>query len=366
MALLDVIAARLGVSVQFTGGMGGMGGGMRSIGLWVFGGFGGGFGGFPGRSAQQIAHCLCALLAALLGGVLARVLFGGQTEVALKRDANAQVAAETPRKSWRWPPVVGLGGYALIVFLGMFASRSAPGFWTGATFFSTCGLLGVIILGAACQPGKRRQIWLGAALFGAGYMTLAFGRSFDRDAWPSLPTDHLLFDLRRWFPPVVSGFPNSSTGIAAANARVWEALEQPVPMRFPEETTLEDLLKHIRTATRSPDGKGIPVYMDPIGMQEAEKSMTSTIRIDLEGVALKTSLRLCLDQLDLSYSIRDGLLLITSKESEVSPVYQDPFLIVGHCLLALLAAGLGAIVAPLICEIRRDPVARAADGQAPR
>ena len=63
--------------------------------------------------------------------------------------------------------------------------------------------------------------------------------------------------------------------------------------------------------------------------------------IDLEGVALKTSLRLCLAQLDLTYSIRDGLLLITSEESAVTPIYQDPFLIVGHCLLALLAAGFG-------------------------
>ena len=73
--------------------------------------------------------------------------------------------------------------------------------------------------------------------------------------------------------------------------------------------------------------------------------MTSTIRnIDLEGVPLKTSLRLCLDQLDLTYRIRDGMLFITSKESaesEDTPIYQDPFLIAGHCVLALLAAGFG-------------------------
>ena len=82
--------------------------------------------------------------------------------------------------------------------------------------------------------------------------------------------------------------------------------------------------------------------------------MSSTVTIDLEGVAIKTSLRLCLDQLGLSYSIRDGILLITSAERGVTPVYQDPFLIVGHCLLALLAAGFGGTVAPLIFDRDRE------------
>ena len=202
--------------------------------------------------------------------------------------------------------------------------------------------------GCRGQSREARQIWLGAAIFGIGYMTLAFGRSLDRETWPSLPTDYLLNAIRRVFPPIVGGFPTASVGTAPANARIWVALEQPVPMRFPNDTTLEDVMKFIESATHGPDGKGIPIYVDPLGLQDAERSMTSTVTINLEGVALKTSLRLCLDQLGLSYGIRDGILLITSAEREVTPVYQDPFLIVGHCLLALLAAGFGGTVAPLI------------------
>ena len=210
------------------------------------------------------------------------------------------------------------------------------------------------VLGVAGSRGNRRQIWLGAAIFGVGYMILAFGRSLDRETWPSLPTDHLLNAFRRVFPPVVVGSPTSSVGTASANARIWEALEQPVPMRFRTDTPLEDVLKFIESATHGPDGKGIPIYVDPLGLQDTERNMSSTVTIDLEGVALKTSLRLCLDQLGLSYSIRDGILLITSAEREVTPVYQDPFLIVGHCLLALLAAGFGGTVAPLIFDRDRE------------
>jgi hypothetical protein len=214
----------------------------------------------------------------------------------------------------------------------------------------------MIILACAGAQGRQRQIWLGAALFGIGYMALAFGRSLGQETWPSLPTDHLLYELRRWFPAVASGFSTSSNAIAAANARIRDILERPLPMRFPRDTPLEDVLKYVQAATRGPDGMGIPIYVDPIGLQEVERSMSSTVQIDVEGVALRTSLQLCLDQLFLTYRIRDGLILITSKESSVTPVYEDPFLIVGHCLLALAAAGVGGIVAPLVLEKRRPSV----------
>ena len=52
-------------------------------------------------------------------------------------------------------------------------------------------------------------------------------------------------------------------------------------------------------------------------MQEAEKSMTSTVRdMDLEGVPLRRTLQLLLKQLDLVYFVEDGMLYITSDESE--------------------------------------------------
>ncbi len=348
MTLLDAIAARLGQPIRFSGGMGG---GMRSIGLWAFGAFGGGNAGGPTLTVmQEIAHSLWALVFALLGGFLARAIFGGASRRDERVASTTQTAAHTHRRWWLWPAALGLAGGAVIVGLIATGSRSSPGFWVGTTFLATCGLLGMTILGVAGEKGKRRQIWLGAAIFGISYMTMAFGRSLDRETWPSLPTDHLLNTLRPWFPPVVSGFPTSSDGVAALNARIWETLQRPVPMAFPEDTPLEDVLKHIQTSTRGAEAKGIPIFVDPIGLQEAEKSMTSTIRnIELEGVPLKTTLGLCLDQLDLTYRIRDGMLFITSEESEDTPIYQDPFLIVGHCVLALLAAGFGGIVAPLFC-----------------
>lgn len=97
-------------------------------------------------------------------------------------------------------------------------------------------------------------------------------------------------------------------------AKIWLKLQQPIAMNFKEETPFEDVIAYLKSATADEKDfpKGIPIYIDPPGIQEAEKTMQSPISIDLEGVPLAYSLRLALRQLDLSYRIEpEGLLFIT-------------------------------------------------------
>jgi hypothetical protein len=91
-------------------------------------------------------------------------------------------------------------------------------------------------------------------------------------------------------------------------------LDQPVTLHFTGEVPLDEVLKQVATSAKSLDGKALPIYVDPIGLQEAEKTLTSPVVIDLEGVPLKFSLRLVLKQLDLAYCVRDGVLIISSVE----------------------------------------------------
>jgi hypothetical protein len=102
-----------------------------------------------------------------------------------------------------------------------------------------------------------------------------------------------------------------------ASQRIVEALATPIKMSFVNETPLEDVIKYVKQATTSPKfPAGIPIYVDPVGLQEAEKSMTSTVAIDLQQVPLRASLRLLLKQLGLTYRVTDGLVKIVSIESE--------------------------------------------------
>jgi hypothetical protein len=114
--------------------------------------------------------------------------------------------------------------------------------------------------------------------------------------------------------------------------KILAKLEEPISMSFAEDTPLEDVLKYIKQATTTPTYTGIPIYFDPRGLQDAEKSMTSTVRnMDLEGVPLRRTLQLLLKQIDLVYFVDDGMLCITSEDSagpfppsmrEPSPILQ--------------------------------------------
>ena len=89
-------------------------------------------------------------------------------------------------------------------------------------------------------------------------------------------------------------------------------LDEPIAMQFEDETPLEDVLKYITQATTKPPNFGIPIVVDALGLQEVEKTLHSTVLIDLEAMPLKTTLRLLLEQLGLAYTIKDGLAVISS------------------------------------------------------
>jgi Domain of unknown function (DUF4139)/N-terminal domain of unknown function (DUF4140) len=106
--------------------------------------------------------------------------------------------------------------------------------------------------------------------------------------------------------------------------RIVAELGKLINMSFANETPLEDVIKYVRASTKGPTfPDGIPIYVDPIGLQEAEKSLTSTVTIDVAQVPLRTSLRLLLKQLGMTYEVQDGLLTITSAESADQSIASD-------------------------------------------
>ena len=106
-------------------------------------------------------------------------------------------------------------------------------------------------------------------------------------------------------------------------------LNERISMNFPNDTPLEDVKRYIQQSTQDEAAglpAGIPIYIDPLGLQDADKTMASTVSIDLEGLPLKTTLRLMLKQIGLTHTVKDGYLYITSTASDDQPteirVYQ--------------------------------------------
>ncbi len=334
-------------------------------------GFGGAFGGPSGppplvdRSFAIVAQCLWTLAIATAGSILARIVF------ASARTDRAEETPQPPPPRIPWARPIAIGLTATIVIVGIAAIRSddyAPEL-AGMTFSLTCLLVGLAVLGAVVGRG-RRAAWTGAALFGVVYLAIVFTRPADRAPRPYLATDAILNALRPRLSPAAGR-------LRANTLRIREELEKPLPMRFEEPTPMEDILKYIQQSITFEGRPSIPIYVDPFGLQQAEQSMAMAVQINLEGVPLRETLRLALKQLRLKYEVRDGYLRITWEderppsapdditwegEPPSSPLadpnqVDDPFVIVGHCLAAVLAAGLGAVAGPIVAGRRQGSTA---------
>ena len=102
-------------------------------------------------------------------------------------------------------------------------------------------------------------------------------------------------------------------------------------MQFGNETPFEDVLKYIKASTsKGKDDPGLPIYVDPLGLQEAEKTLQSTIVMDLEKVPIRTALRLMLRQLSLDYTIEDGILIISTPDQLAELVSRGPMFDLDH------------------------------------
>ena len=85
-----------------------------------------------------------------------------------------------------------------------------------------------------------------------------------------------------------------------------DRLEDKIDLRF-EKTSLEDVFKLIKSATRrGPNDRGIPIYVDPMGLVEAEKTLATPVSFTAKGEPLKSSLERLLKSISLTYSVKDG------------------------------------------------------------
>ena len=119
--------------------------------------------------------------------------------------------------------------------------------------------------------------------------------------------------------PIASSPPNLQE--SPPTVEILAKLQEPIDMVFPRETPLGDILKYTTRATKfgdRPDDPGIPIYVDPYGLQEAQKSLTSTVTINVTGAPLKVTLPQVLARLGLAYLVGDGVLFISSSSRIVA------------------------------------------------
>jgi hypothetical protein len=110
-----------------------------------------------------------------------------------------------------------------------------------------------------------------------------------------------------------------------------DALALPITTTYADGASLNDALKDIKQrTTKNPKlpkiPNGIAIYVDPVGLLEAERSMDSPVKrpAGADAMTLGEHLRRVLDPMGLAYEVKDGYLMITTKDSLVGNI-EDPY-----------------------------------------
>lgn len=97
---------------------------------------------------------------------------------------------------------------------------------------------------------------------------------------------------------------------------VQDALLRPLPLPFGQPTSLGEVCGHLGRILRA------PVVLDKAALDRKNLTADDTVQLELDGVRLKTGLKLLFDQVGLTYRVvpEDNLLIVTDAAGSDDPL----------------------------------------------
>jgi hypothetical protein len=110
--------------------------------------------------------------------------------------------------------------------------------------------------------------------------------------------------------------PGPTDAATADSISVQDAMQRPFSFPFAEPTTLADVGEYLHRTLKA------PVVLDLAALDRQDVRPEDTVQLQLEGVRLKTGLKLLLDQVGLTFHIipEDNLLILTDTEGTTDPI----------------------------------------------
>ncbi|MHB1558066.1 MAG: RNA polymerase sigma factor [Isosphaeraceae bacterium] len=108
--------------------------------------------------------------------------------------------------------------------------------------------------------------------------------------------------------------PVQQADLDAKTRQILQKLDQKIDLKIDRDVTLDRFLKAIKQATTDKTFSGIPIYVDPLGLQEARVSLIQEVQLLYPAAELGFILRETLRPWHLAYYVKDGFLMITSRE----------------------------------------------------
>jgi len=119
-----------------------------------------------------------------------------------------------------------------------------------------------------------------------------------------------------------------------AEKKIREALEAPTQMEF-TETPLQDAVGYLK------DLHGVEIQLDTRAMEDAGVGTDTPVSRVLNGVSLKSALRLLLGEYDLTFIVKDEVLLITTQDKAEAELVTKAYPVADLVILVRLGRGMG-------------------------
>jgi len=107
-----------------------------------------------------------------------------------------------------------------------------------------------------------------------------------------------------------------------AHHRIYGSLNvHEISLKWPDDATLEEVIGQVKRITTLPRFAqlrfGLPTSVDPIGLREAGQSLTSRVKgpPPKESLPIEEHLRRILEPMGLAFQVKDGSLMITSRQA---------------------------------------------------
>lgn len=142
-------------------------------------------------------------------------------------------------------------------------------------------------------------------------MTLAMLESVNASAIPFDDREPIIYpDREVWLKLTKAREKYKQVDLATrgpAEARIFSALDETTSLQFLEQP-LGDVVAFLE------DRHKIEIQLDTTALDTAGVTTDTPVTIDVEGISLKSALRLMLKSIELTYTVRDEVLLITTTE----------------------------------------------------
>jgi len=90
-------------------------------------------------------------------------------------------------------------------------------------------------------------------------------------------------------------------------------LDAPITLSYPEPTPVEDVLIAIRAASVRGLDSGLPIYIDPFGLQDAGKTLLFPVTLVIDKAPTREALRRVVEAMGMTFQARDGLVTIQGR-----------------------------------------------------